>query len=83
MDQAAIQQLLQNIKKYADLAYQFGATYVPPQALIPLVIGKAVIDLAPTIEQDIANMISGSPPTPEQEAAAIDKLRVLSDPNTP
>lgn len=80
MTQAEIQTLLQNIKKYADIAAGASSAFLPPQLLIPVAIGKAIIDLVPSLEGDVANMIAGTAPTPEQDAATADKLKVLGDP---
>lgn len=81
MTQDQIKQLLDNIARYADLAAGTATQFLPPQYLVPVVIGKALIDLVPTLEADVANMIAGNPPTPEQDAATNAKLQVLRNPD--
>lgn len=81
MNQDEIQQLLKTIQTYANQAAGIAAPWLPPQAMIPLIIGKAIIDFIPGLEADVYNMVNGVPQTPEQQAATAQKLSVLGNPD--
>ena len=80
MTQQQIQDLLNKIKQYTDQYGPVLAGIAGPQVTVGFIIGKAVIDVAPSLEGIVSNMIAGTAPTPEQNAAANSELAVLGNP---